>query len=228
MTPDLGSFPPPAVHGGVRVLLVDDHHMVATGLAAALSDEQGIEVVGVAPTLAEGVAMSRDLAPDVVVLDYRLPDGDGVEGTRRLRALADPPQVVVLTAAADDRVLRDALAAGCCGFLTKGATLDELDRAVRAAAAGEAVFSSDVIARLARLSRGEVRPEETLSPRELGVLRAMATGASAGEIARDLRLSEHTVRNHVRNVLAKLGAHTKTEAVVTAARAGLIDLDRST
>jgi DNA-binding NarL/FixJ family response regulator len=208
-----------------RVLFADDHQMVAAGLAAAVGDEDGIEVVGIAGTLSAALDMARALTPDVVVLDYRLPDGDGAQGTRQLRALPSPPQVVVLTAAADDRMLREALSAGCCGFLTKGGDLDDLTGAIRAAAAGEAVFSPDVVARLARLSRGDPRPEEALSPRELGVLRAMARGATSTEIARELSLSEHTVRNHIRNVLAKLGAHTKLEAVVAAARAGLVDLN---
>lgn len=219
------TVPEPGVHP-IRVLLVDDHVMVAAGLAAALGDIDGMEVVGVAADLDSAVTMARSLRPEVVILDYRLPDGDGAIGTRLLRALNPAPQVVVLTATADDHALRAALEAGCCGFLTKGSDLDELAAAVRAAAAGDGVFSADVVVRLARLTRAPEQPRQSLTPRELDVLHAMADGADAATIARRLKLSEHTARNHIRNVLAKLGAHTKLEAVVIAARTGLVDLTK--
>lgn len=207
----------------VRVLFVDDHQMVAEGLAAVVGDEPGIEVVGVTGTLSAAVTATQAQAPDVVIMDYRLPDGDGAEGTRRLLALDHPPQVVILTASGEDHVLREALASGCCGFLTKGARVEDLIEAIRAAGIGESVFSSDVVRRLSRVRFGGGGPDN-LTARELEVLRAIAAGQGTADIARALVLSEHTVRNHVRNVLAKLGAHTKLEAVVTAARAGLIEL----
>lgn len=208
----------------VRVLFVDDHKMVADGLAALVGDEPGLEVVGVADRMASALAMTTELTPDVVVMDFRLPDSNGADGTRLLRALEHPPQVVVLTASEDDRVLRDALAAGCCGFLTKGGDVDTLVEAIRAAAIGESVFSPDVVRRLARVRHTVASGVDSLSARELEVLNALAAGHGTTEIARTLQLSEHTVRNHVRNVLAKLGAHTKLEAVVIAARAGLVDV----
>ena len=209
----------------IRVVLVDDHEMVAAGLAAALSDEPDIEVVGVAMTLATAEEVVGSTKPDVVVMDYGLPDGSGADGTRRVRRLNPETNVVMLTATTDEHALADALGAGCCGFISKGGPLADLTHAVRAAANGDAAFPADVVAMLAHLGTqpaAELGPD--LSVRELEVLRALADGHSTTAIAQTLGLSEHTVRNHVSNMLTKLGAHTKLQAVVFAARAGLIDV----
>jgi len=207
-----------------RVVLVDDHEMVAAGLAAVLGDEPDIDIVGVAASLAEALRLVELTRPDVVVMDYRLPDGDGAEGTRRLRDLVPELQVIILTAATEDQVLADALSAGSSGFVAKGGSVEHLALAVRAAANGDAVFPAEAMGRLARFGRAEPAAGWNLTAREREVLQALAEGQSTGAIARSLTLSEHTVRNHVRNVLQKLDAHTKLEAVVIAARAGLIDL----
>jgi len=219
---------PGSDHRIVRVVLVDDHEMVATGLAAAMSKEPAIEVVGIATTLAAAEELVGRTRPDVVVMDYRLSDGHGAEGTRRIRRLNPEVNVVMLTATADDHALADALGAGCCGFINKGGPIADLTHAVTAAANGDAAFPADVVAMLAEL--GTHSPDligADLSVRELEVLRALADGLSTTRIAETLRLSEHTVRNHVSNILSKLGAHTKLQAVVVAARAGLIDVFNS-
>jgi DNA-binding NarL/FixJ family response regulator len=198
--------------------------MVTAGLAAVINDETDIEVVGTGTTLRDGIDLARAFQPDVVLLDHHLPDGDSVDGTRRLRSLVPPPRVVILTAEADDRVLRDALSAGCSGMVTKGRAIEELTGAVRSVAAGGAAFSPDVLRRLTRLDHTNQEPAERLSARELEVLRLVADGRSVSAIAQNLGLSEHTVRNHTRNAMTKLGAHSKLEVVVIATRLGLIRL----
>jgi DNA-binding NarL/FixJ family response regulator len=159
-------------------------------------------------------------------MDYRLADGErnGAEGTRRLRELDPTLNVVMLTATTDDRVLSEALAAGCCGFVTKGASVDQLLWAVRSAANGDGAFPADVLRRLAGLGTPERGVGSDLTARELEVLRALGQGQGTQTMSRSLDLSEHTVRNYVRNILNKLGAHTKLEAVLIAARAGLIEV----
>lgn len=208
----------------IRVVLVDDHEMVATGLAAALNDERDLDVVGIATSLATAEEVVARTAPDVVVMDYRLADGNGADGTRRIRSSYPETNVVMLTSTTDEHALADALGAGCCGFISKGSPIADLIQALKAAAHGDAAFPADVVAMLAQLGTRPPDPVGAdLSVRELEVLRALADGISTSAIAVALGLSEHTVRNHVSNILSKLGAHTKLQAVVLAARAGLID-----
>jgi DNA-binding NarL/FixJ family response regulator len=210
--------------GRIAVLVVEDHTMVAQGLLALLDGEDGIEAVGHASTLATAYDAVRELEPDVVLMDFRLPDGDGVSAARRIRDEHEDVQVVMLTGAGDDSVLAAAVDAGCAGFVTKDGRVDEVVRAIRAAAAGEVSIPSERLgALLANLSRRR-HPPSGLSTRELEVLQLLATGASTSEIVDLLVLSPHTVRNHVRNILAKLGAHSKLEAVAIAAREGIVSL----
>ncbi len=198
--------------------------MVAQGLLALLESEDGIEAVGHASTLAAAYDAVRELGPDVVLMDFRLPDGDGVSGARRIRDEHEDVQVVMLTGAGDDSVLAAAVDAGCAGFVTKDGRVDEVVRAIRAAAEGEVSIPSERLgALLSHLSRRR-RPRAGLSARELEVLQLLARGASTTEIVEQLVLSPHTVRNHVRNILAKLGAHSKLEAVAVAAREGIVSL----
>ncbi len=207
------------------MLLVDDHQMVARSLAAVIDDDPGLTVAGVATTAAEAVAQVRRLHPQVVVMDYHLPDASGAEATRQVLDLDPDANVVMLTARSDEAVLREALQAGCCGFVAKDATLEELTRAVHAAAEGGGTFPPALMTKLTRW--GHQNPDHPpLTEREGEVLRLVAAGAATGAIALQLGLSQHTVRNHVRNVLTKLGAHSKLEAVVIASGSGLIDLPR--
>jgi DNA-binding NarL/FixJ family response regulator len=208
----------------VRVLIVDDHDMFAQSLQLALSAEPDLTVVGTAATLAQARNLVVTSTPDVVLLDHRLPDGLGVESIAELRALRPSVNVVVLTAAADDSTLVAATEAGCAGFILKTSPLDELVAAVRAAAAGEIMVSSDLLSRLLnRLQHQHERPEHSLTAREREILVLIGEGLTNGAIAQRLFISVNTVRNHVQNVLAKLDAHSKLEALSVAIREGLID-----
>jgi len=208
----------------MRVLLVEDHDMVARGLEAALNAEDDIAVVGRAANVADGIRAYDDLRPDVVVMDYRLPDGSGTDATRRIRDTHADATVLLLTGFDDPGVVSAALEAGCSGFVTKDASIESLAGAIRAVARGAAVFPAERLARALSGSSGERMFGATLTGREREVLGLLARGNSTEEIAATLFLSMHTVRNHVRNILTKLHARTKLEAVVTAARAGIVDL----
>jgi DNA-binding NarL/FixJ family response regulator len=208
----------------VRVLLVEDHEMVARGLQAALEDEPDLEVVGLAGSVAAGVASFVELKPDVTVMDFRLPDGEGTDATRRIRIVDDEAPVLLLTGADDPNVVSEALDAGCSGFVTKDRGVDELASAIRSVARGAAVFPAGLLARALSPSSTRSRVGDDLTGREREVLVLLAAGRSTEEMAAELFLSLHTVRNHVRNILTKLHARTKLEAVVISARAGIVDL----
>ncbi len=206
------------------VLLIDDHTLVARAIQAALDAEPGIEVVGVAGTLAAGHNEAIRLRPDVVLLDYRLPDGTGADGTRQILDAVPGTRVVVLTSIPASEALDAALEAGCCGFVNKDSEIDDLVAAVRAAARGDAYFSPEALSLLVGRRRGAGEPADDLSEREREVLQLVADGLSVHEIADQLALSIHTVRNHIRRLMAKLGTHTRLEAVVIGARRGLIQI----
>jgi DNA-binding NarL/FixJ family response regulator len=208
----------------VRLLIVDDHGMFADSLRLVLSAEPDLTVVGTAATLAQARAMVVSSEPDVVLLDHRLPDGLGVDSIGELKALRPDTKVVVLTAAAEDSMLVTATEAGCAGFILKTSPLEELVAAVRTAAAGEIMVSSDLLARLLnRLHHQDERPPHDLTLREREILELIAEGLTNGAIAKRLFISVNTVRNHVQSVLAKLEAHSKLEALSVAIREGMIE-----
>jgi DNA-binding NarL/FixJ family response regulator len=171
--------------------------VVAEGLSMVLEAQPDLQVVGVASTVAEVCELAASLRPDVVLMDYALPDGDGVAATAAIKAVRPELKVVMLTSFVDVDVLVAAIDAGCSGFVTKHKAGDELTTAVRLAAAGEALVSPEV-------------------------LDLLAQGESKEAIAQRLFLSANTVRNHIQNILNKLGAHSRLEAVATATREGLI------
>jgi DNA-binding NarL/FixJ family response regulator len=205
------------------VLIVEDHLMVAAGLAAMLEDEPDLEVVGQAATVAAATDAVVRLRPDVVMLDFRLPDGEGAPAIAAVLAANPDVKVLTVTAHSEAEALGPAVSAGVMGFVRKDAPGDELLLAVRTVAAGGAYFSREA---MAQIIAGQ-RPQPAgpaVSEREVQVLQCLADGLAIPAIARELGLSQHTVRNHLRAVMAKLDVHTSLDAVVHGARAGLVDL----
>ena len=209
----------------IRVMIVDDHEVVTLGLGALLEDVAGFAVLRAADSVASAVAAAERQSPDVVLMDYRLPDGTGADATRAIRRLDDPPAVVMVTAAADRRVLGQSLDSGCAGFVSKNADRNDLISAVRAAAAGDTYFTRDVLKHLVDLRRFDGTGDNVLSDREVEVLQLIADGLATEDIADRLYLSPHTAKHHIRNLMNKLDTHTKLQAVVTGLRAGIISLD---
>ncbi|MDH4145492.1 MAG: response regulator transcription factor [Acidimicrobiia bacterium] len=208
--------------GGPRVLVIDDHTVFAEALAAALIARDFV-VTDIARTGAAALTAVTQSSPDVVLVDQRLPDVTGTELLRALRGAAPDAALVMLTAQRDERTVIAAVEAGCRGYVTKDQSLDELVDAVRRAAMGEVVLSPALLARVLPLLRSDPPTRgELLTPRELEILELMSEGLSNRAIAGRLFLSVNTVRNHVRNMLAKLDAHSKLEAVAIATRRGLI------
>lgn len=202
------------------MLIVDDHPMVRDGLAAVLDSEDDLDVIGVASDVAEARAELDRCPPEVVVTDYQLPDGSGLDVAAH--AIERGARTLLISAVADGGVVIDAVRAGCAGFVHKGHATPELAAAVRTIAAGGAVFPASALRRLVRQDPPADRHD--LSERELEVLRLLARPIPVQEIAAELFISLHTARNHVRSILAKLGARSQLEAVVIAVRSGIIDL----
>ena len=212
-----------ATSAPIRVLIVDDHEVLASSLAMVLDAEPDITTAGVATTLEQAQALVSTSDPDVVLLDHRMPDGDGVAVIPQLRAARPSLGIVVLTASSADHVLIAAIEAGASGFLSKTRSLDEVTAAVRAAAAGESVISPELLARLLpRFGRGKTHSADELTEREREVLALVAEGLPNAAIAERLVVSVHTVRNHIASLSAKLGAHSKLEALSIAVRQGLL------
>jgi two-component system, NarL family, response regulator DevR len=208
----------------IGVLLIDDHRAFAESLARLLADEPDISVVGIATTGAEGLDMAVRLLPQVALIDYHLPEQDGVTIAAEIKQREPQIKVVMLTGSADDRVLLAAIDVGCSGFLTKDRAAAEIVDGVRAAASGEALISPALLARLLpKLSRSHRALGSDLTERELEILARLAAGGSNKVIADELYLSVNTVRNYVQSILEKLGTHSKLEAVSTAVREGIID-----
>jgi len=211
---------------GPTVLLVDDHDLFRTGLRTLL-EEQGVAIVGEAADGALAVAGVREHAPDVVLMDINMPVMNGVEATREITRLAPLSRVVVLTISDDDGDVIDAVLAGASGYLLKDATIDDLLRGIRAAAEGDSLMSpaiaSKVIQRVRAASPGDTgRPRGDLSQRELEVLRLIAIGKDNAHIASELHISPKTVKNHISNILMKLGIENRIQAAVYAVRTGLV------
>jgi DNA-binding NarL/FixJ family response regulator len=208
----------------VRVLLVEDHDMVASGITALLAVEPDLEVAAWARTGTEALAAYREHRPDAVLMDYSLPDSSGTDVAAQLRA-RDPEACVLLVTGhhGSPRVVSEALEAGCAGFVSKERSVNDLVDAIRAVVNGAAVFPADLLAAVGRQPGGD-QGHGALTAREREVLELLAEGRSTEEIQQQLFVSQHTVRNHVRSVLTKLHARTKLEAVVIAARTGLVDL----
>ncbi|MGH3503769.1 MAG: response regulator [Nocardioidaceae bacterium] len=204
----------------VRVLLVDDHPVVRTGLRALLAATGAVDVVGEAATGEESLTLCESEHPDVVLMDLQLGAGmDGVSATRAILAAPDPPRVLILTTYDTDSDILRAVEAGAAGYLLKDSAPEQLVAAVQAAARGETVLASWVTERLVSRIRD---PQPDLSPRELEIMTLVAGGSSNREIARQLFVSEATVKSHLVHVFTKLGAESRTNAVAIARQRGLI------
>lgn len=208
----------------IRILVADDHAILRAGLRALLEQRPDAEVVGEAATVDEAVALATGLRPDVVLMDLRFAGSErtGVDATREIRALVDPPAVLVVTSYDTDHEILRAVEAGASGYLLKDTPPDELWAGIVAAAAGETALSPRVANRLmTRLAT----PSSRLTPRELEVLAAVARGLSNREVARELFLSEATVKSHLVQVFDKLGVRSRTAAVAQARARGMIAAD---
>ncbi|MER5945257.1 response regulator transcription factor [Streptomyces sp. NPDC001904] len=217
----------------IRVIIVDDQTMVRAGFAALLSAQSDIDVVGEAPDGRQGVEVCRSTHPDVVLMDVRMPEMDGLAATRELLnpppGVVHRPKVLMLTTFDVDDYVYAALQAGASGFLLKDAPPTDLIAAVRVVAAGEALLAPTVTKRLiedftrTRPVRRDRSPQlKTLTPRELEVLELIARGLSNQEIAQKLVLAEQTVKTHIGRVLAKLGLRDRAQAVIFAYESGLV------
>lgn len=210
-----------------RVLIVDDEELIRTGLRAIIDGEPDLEVVGEASDGVDVGPMTRQLKPDVVLMDVRMPKVDGIQATRHLiSSLDDPPAVLVITTFENDEYVYDALHAGANGFILKRTRPDDVVDAIRVVARGDSLLFPAAIRRLAAAhhGRGEMVPlaDARLTTREQEVLRLMATGMSNAEIANELFLGVETIKTHVGNVLLKLRARDRTQAVVKAYESGFI------
>ncbi|WP_269306831.1 response regulator [Aeromicrobium sp. HA] len=204
----------------VRVLIVDDHPLMRTGLSALFETDPQIEVIGAVGTTAEAVTEARRARPDVVLMDLQFQRVfEGAAATREIRALPDPPAVLVLTNFDTDADIIEAIEAGAAGYLLKDAAPEEITAAIHAAAAGQTALSPSVATRL--LARMQ-RPHTSLSARELEVLSLVAAGHSNTDIAQRLHLSETTVKSHLAHIYPKLGVSSRTAAVAAAREAGII------
>jgi NarL family two-component system response regulator LiaR len=205
----------------IRVLLVDDHSVVRQGLKMFLDLDPELEVVGEAVNGAEGVEQAESLKPDVVLMDMLMPVMDGIQATAIIRKEMPDVEVIALTSVLDDSSVFGAVRAGAIGYLLKDTEAEELNRAIKAAAAGQVQLSPAAAARLVREVRAPDSPE-TLTDRETEVLILIADGMSNKEIGLELSIGEKTVKTHVSNILGKLGVLSRTQAALQAVRMGLV------
>ena len=216
--------------GKINVLLVEDHRLMFEGLSSLLTEYSDINVLGVATTVADAIAKASLLKPDLVLMDYRLPDGDGAQASERIRSLLPDTAILFLSADPSEASIMRAVEAGASGYVSKGASAEELVNSIRKAAEGEFLLEAATMARLLE-QRHQSQQKATeqrrlindLTPRERDVLRLMAGGLDNHEISDELGIGYGTVRGHVRGVLEKLGSHTRLHAVAAARKAGLLD-----
>jgi DNA-binding NarL/FixJ family response regulator len=207
----------------VRVLIVEDHKIVADGLTALLNDQKDMTVVGNAGSVAESAAAAAEVMPDIVLLDFRLNDGTGADAAEAIRRVAPNAKHIFLTREDSDVARFAALESGASGFIHKSKAAGEVVDAIRKVAAGGTLITPSSIAALINRRRQTDSQRESLTPREKEVLRMMAQGISSREIANKLGISYATVRTHIRSLDAKLGVHSKVQAIVKARELALID-----
>jgi DNA-binding NarL/FixJ family response regulator len=211
----------------IKLLIVDDHPVVREGIGAMLKREPDFKIVGEASNGLEAVEQARELSPDVILMDLRMPEMDGVEAITRIKEAKPEVKFIILTTYSDDEYIFKGIAAGARAYLLKDAPREELFKAIRAVYRGESliqpVVASRVLDKLAELSRKNPSAE-TLSEREVEVLRLMAKGVSNSNIADELSITQSTVKTHITSIFQKLNVTTRTEAVTTALKRGIIQL----
>jgi DNA-binding NarL/FixJ family response regulator len=212
------------VNTPVRLLIADDHPIVRAGFEGMLAESTDLKVVGEAENGEEAVRLAERLRPDVVLMDLRMPVVDGVEATSRIKGESPHVNVLVLTTYDSDADILRAIEAGATGYLLKDTPREELFRAIRAAARGEPVLAPSVTARL--MQRAQTPTNSALSGREIEVLELVARGGSNKELARELHLSEATVKSHLIHIFEKLGVTDRTAAVTVAIEKGILRLQR--
>ena len=212
-----------------RIVLVDDHVLVRSGMKALLDAQPDLEVTGEAGDGAEGVELALERRPDVVLMDLRMPGIDGIEATRRIVAAGSRARILVVTSHDDDTLVLHALRAGASGFFLKDAAADRLCEAVRAVAAGDTLLAPPIARRLVESQLGEsgarlaLRPRfDSLTERERDIVRRLARGLSNAALAHEIALSEATVKTHVTRLLSKLGVRSRVQAVVLAYESGFV------
>jgi DNA-binding NarL/FixJ family response regulator len=217
----------------IRVLIVDDHALFRRGLEMVLSEEEGIEVVGEGGDGYEAVEKAGDLLPEVVLMDVRMPRRSGIEACTAIKDVVPSAKIVMLTVSDEEEDLFEAIKAGATGYLLKSVSIDEVPAAVRAVHGGQSLISPSMASKLitefavlAKRSdeRSQQVPAPKLTDREMEVLRLVARGLGNREIAKELFISENTVKNHIRNILEKLQLHSRMEAVVYAVREKLLEI----
>jgi DNA-binding NarL/FixJ family response regulator len=217
----------------IRSMIVDDHALFRRGLEMVLADESDIELVGQASDGAEAVEKAAESLPDVVLMDIRMPRSSGIEACRAMKEAAPSAKIIILTISDEEEDLFEAIRAGASGYLLKDIPLDEVAEAVRAVHGGQSLINPSMAGKLltefATLARRDAEPaaQEVPAPkltdREMQVLKLVARGMNNRDIAKELFISENTVKNHVRNILEKLQIHSRMEAVMVAVREKLIE-----
>jgi DNA-binding NarL/FixJ family response regulator len=218
--------------GVIRVMVADDHALFRRGLMMVLESEDGMEVVGEAEDGAGAIRQAEELAPDVVLMDVRMPNISGIEATRAIADSVPTSKILMLTVSDEEDDLYDAIKAGATGYLLKEISIEEVAGAIRAVVSGQSLISPSMASKLLNeftqlAKRAEEKssvPSPKLTDRELEVLRLVAQGMSNREIAGQLFISENTVKNHVRNILEKLHLHSRMEAVMYAVREKLLEI----